>query len=120
VRDASCRTLLSPTEHCRDVPPPIETPQADLAAGHEAEEEHQRRVLGGQAALRLDSAPELFVQSLNHVRCSERLPLALGKLETREQFFAPLLEASDHARGAVRHFRSKAVKAPRAVARFSA
>jgi hypothetical protein len=31
--------------------PSVEAPQTDLAAGHKAEQEDQRRVLGGQAAL---------------------------------------------------------------------
>lgn len=97
MRDASCGRLATPAEHRRDVAPSIDTPQPDLAAGHETEEQDQRRVLGRQAALRLHPAPELLVQPLNHVRGPERLPLALGELEEREQLFVPLLEAADHA-----------------------
>jgi hypothetical protein len=46
MRDASCRASPSLTEDRRDVAPPIEAPQPDLTAGHETEEEDQRRVLG--------------------------------------------------------------------------
>ena len=60
MRDASCRgtPLL---EHCRNLAPPIEAPQADLAADHEPEKEDQRRVLDGQATLSLHAAPKLLV-----------------------------------------------------------
>lgn len=54
------------TEHGSDVAPPIEAPQPDLAAGDEAEEEDQRRVLGWEATLGLHPATELLVKSLNH------------------------------------------------------
>lgn len=97
MRDASCRTSPSVTEHRRDVAPPVDAPQADLPPGHEAKEKDERRVLGWQATLGLHPAPELRVQPLNHVRGPERLPLALGKLEEREQLFAALLEAANHA-----------------------
>jgi hypothetical protein len=56
------------------VAPPIEAPEPDLAAGHEAEEENERRVLGGQAALGLHAAANLFVQPLDHVGGTESTP----------------------------------------------
>ena len=53
------------TEHGPNVAPPIEAPQPDLAAGDEAEQENQRRVLGWEATLGLRPAAELLVKSLN-------------------------------------------------------
>jgi hypothetical protein len=89
--DASCCASSSLSEQRRDVAPSIEAPQPDLAAGHEAEEEHQRGVRGGQAALGLHAPAELLVQPLNDIRGAQRLPLPLRKLEEREQLLATLL-----------------------------
>jgi hypothetical protein len=36
-------------------------------AGHETEQQHDRRVLGGQGALRLHAAPELLVEPFDRV-----------------------------------------------------
>jgi hypothetical protein len=46
--EASCRRLPR-TEHGRDLAPAIHATEADLAAGHEAKQKDQRRVLGRQA-----------------------------------------------------------------------
>jgi hypothetical protein len=46
TRDASCRRSPALAQHGRDLAPAVEAPQPDLATGHEAEEEDQRRVLG--------------------------------------------------------------------------
>jgi addiction module HigA family antidote len=46
MRDASCRASPSLTEHRRDMAPPIQAPQPDLASGHETEEEHERPGIG--------------------------------------------------------------------------
>jgi len=54
MRDASCCSPPLP-EHRWDVTPPIDAPQPDLAASHEAEEEDQRRVLGGKIKLPVGS-----------------------------------------------------------------
>ena len=119
MRDASCDASPSRAEHPRDVAPSIEAPQSDLSAGHEAEEEDQRRVLGWQATVGLHPAPELLVQPLNHVRRSERLPWALGKLEDRSSFSPPSWRLRTTPGQRARHFRSKAVTALRAATRLS-
>jgi hypothetical protein len=81
MRDASCGRLAARAQHGRDLAPAVEPTQADLPADHETEEEHERRVLGGQRALGLHASPELLVQPLDHVRGSECLPLPLRELE---------------------------------------
>jgi hypothetical protein len=40
----------------RDLPPAVDPAQLDLPTGHEAEEQNQRRVLGGQRALRFHAS----------------------------------------------------------------
>jgi hypothetical protein len=119
MRDASCRGSAL-AEHRRDLAPAIHASEADLAASHEAEEQDERRVLGRQATLSLHPPPELLVQPLNHVRRSERLPLALGELEEREQFLAPSARLRTTPGQRRRHFRSKAAEPPWAAARLSA
>jgi hypothetical protein len=52
MRDASCRGPPL-TEHRWDPAPAIHASEADLAAGYEAKQEDQCRVLGRQATLRL-------------------------------------------------------------------
>ncbi len=79
MRDASCGTSSALTEHRRDVAPSVDTPQADLPADDEPEEQAERRILGGQAGLRLHATPNLLVQPLNHVRGLQGLPLAEGR-----------------------------------------
>jgi hypothetical protein len=49
-RDPSRRWLAALARHRRELAPPIDAPQADLAAHHEAEEEEQRRVLARWSA----------------------------------------------------------------------
>ena len=66
-RNASCRRPSVLTPHGRDLAPPIESVQPDLATGHEAEEQHERRLLGRQTALRFDASAEFLMQSLDHV-----------------------------------------------------
>jgi hypothetical protein len=45
MRNASCRRPAPLAQRGRDLTPPIDAPQPDLAAGYKAEEEDQRRVL---------------------------------------------------------------------------
>ena len=64
ARDASCRDQRALTQHDRDFPPTIDAPQPDLSAGHETEQQDQRRILGREGALRLDAPAEFFVEAL--------------------------------------------------------
>jgi hypothetical protein len=41
------------SEHGSDFPPAVDSAQLDLPAGHETEEQNQRRVFAWQRALRL-------------------------------------------------------------------
>src|SRR5262245_39025241 len=84
TRDASCGRPASLTQHHRNVAPPVEAPQPNLAAGHEAEEEDERGVLGRQRALGLHAPAEFLVQPLNDIRGAQRLPLPLWELKERE------------------------------------
>jgi hypothetical protein len=49
-----------------------------------------------------------FVESLNHVRGTERLPLGLGETKEREKFVAAFPQARHRARHRLAHVRSKA------------
>ena len=49
MRDASCGRLTARAQHRGDLTPAIEPAQSDLPADHEAEEQDERGVLGGQA-----------------------------------------------------------------------
>src|SRR3972149_5508549 len=100
VRDASCRRPAVFPQHRRDLAPAIESAQADLPAHHEADEQDERGVLGGQGALGLPAPAKLLVQALDHVGRAQRLPLTPGALEEGEEFLAPLLQAADDARAA--------------------
>jgi hypothetical protein len=60
--DASCRAPLSLTEHCRDVAPPVEPLQPDLAADDEPEEQDERSIFGRETPLGLHAASKLLVQ----------------------------------------------------------
>ena len=84
---ASRRHYRVLTEHHgdRDLPPAVDPAQLDLAAGHEAEKQNDRRVLARQRALRLHAAAKLFVKPLNHARGSQCFPLRLGDRKRREQ-----------------------------------
>src|SRR5262245_16017453 len=97
MRDASCGRLAARAQHRGDLTPAVEPAQSDLPADHEAEEQDQRGVLGGQAALRLHAPAELLVEALDDIRGPERLPLALGELEEGGQLVPALLETADHA-----------------------
>jgi hypothetical protein len=55
-------------EHCGDLPPAVDSAQLDLPTRHEAEEQDQRRVLGGQRALRFDASAKFPVEPFNRVR----------------------------------------------------
>ena len=109
VRDASCRRPSVLSEDGRDLAPSVEAPQTDLAAGYKAEQEDQRRVLGGQAALGLHPAPELLVEPFNHVCGSERLHWLLGNWKNVSNSSPPSrrLRTTPGQRGV--HLRSKAV-----------
>src|SRR5262245_28551045 len=77
------RRLAAGTQHGGNLAPAIEPAQTDLAADDETEAQHEGRVLGGQAALRLHTSAELLVEALDHVGGPERLPLAFRKLKER-------------------------------------
>jgi len=55
-------------EHGSDLPPAIDPAQLDLPTRHKAEEQNQRRVLGGQRALRFHAAAKFLMEPLNGVR----------------------------------------------------
>ena len=58
LRDASCCRTPAWTEYGRDLAPAIQAPQANLPAGHEAEEQHERRVdVARGLAIRCDWGP---------------------------------------------------------------
>ena len=65
MRDASSGRLAAGSQQGGDLARPVEAPQPNLAAGHEAKQEDQRCALGRQAALSLHPAPELSA-SLTH------------------------------------------------------
>src|SRR5713101_8388268 len=72
----------------------VDLPQLDLSAGNEAEEQDQRRVLGGKRALGLHAPAEFLVEALDDVRGAQRLPLYLRKGEERQQFGAAFLQTA--------------------------
>jgi len=51
--------------------------------------------------LRLHAPAKLFVEPLNRVRGSQRLPLGLGEAEEREEFVTAFPQARHHARAAL-------------------
>src|SRR5438477_3843430 len=87
------------TQHRADLLPTVDLAQLDLPARHEAEEQDERRVLGGQRALRLHASSELLVEPLNRVRGSQRLPLGAWEPEEREQFVTAFPQTRHHAPG---------------------
>ena len=97
MRDASCGSPTALAQNRWNLTPSIDPTHSNLAADDKPEEQDECGVFGGQAALGLHAAPKLLVQPLNHIRGLERLPLALGELEEREQFLASLVEAPYHA-----------------------
>ena len=56
----------------------VDLPQLDLSAGHEAEEQDQRRVLGRERALSLHAPPEFLVEALDDVGSAQRYSIALS------------------------------------------
>jgi hypothetical protein len=65
MRDASCGGPTALAQDRGDLAPAIEAAQADLPAGHEAEEQDERGVLRRQRALGLHAPAELC---LHHAR----------------------------------------------------
>jgi len=122
--DANARSLCGRppalTEHGRDLVPAVQAPQANLTAGPEAEEQHERGFLGRQTALRLHAAAEFLVQPLDHVRRAQRLPLALGDWKTVSNSSPPSWRLRTAPGPRARHSHSKAVEAARAAAALSA
>ena len=77
MRDASCRRLAAEPQHGGDVAPAVEATQADLAADHEAEEQDQRGVLGGQRALRLHVESIRKASALNGLPVDRVVPVSV-------------------------------------------
>ena len=65
-------------EHGGDLLPAVNSPQPDLPARHEAEEQHEGRVLARQGALRLHAPAEFFVEPLNRFVVRSVFHCALG------------------------------------------
>ena len=64
-------------EHLRDLPPPVDPAQLDLATGQEAEEQDQRRVLGRQYPGRIGVDPKTGHAVMTSRPVTEIVPEAL-------------------------------------------
>src|SRR2546428_1832310 len=81
----SCDHAYVLAEHRSDPPPAVDSAQSDLSAGHETEHQDDGGVFIRQRALRLHPPAELFMEPLNRIRGSQRLPLRFGEANEREQ-----------------------------------
>src|SRR5437762_219405 len=96
--------MLRPTclaEHGGDLLPAVDPAQPDPPAGHEAEEQDHRRVLGGQRALRFHASAKFLMEPLNRVGGSQRLPLLFREPEERQELLAAFPQARHHTRAAL-------------------
>src|SRR5439155_2680375 len=72
-----------------------------MPAGHEAEEQDHRRVLGGQRALRFHASAKFLMEPLNRVGGSQCLPLLFREPEERQELLAAFPQARHHTRAAL-------------------
>src|SRR5579884_2558657 len=84
-------------DHLGEVLPAIDAPHPDLPARVEGMEEVEHTRLGRQRRLRLDAAPELFVEALDGLRGPQALPLGAREAEEGQEFLPRLRQAARDA-----------------------